>query len=610
MSKAPERNPWLWVPSLYFAEGVPYVVVMTVSIIMYKRMGLSNSAIALYTSWLYLPWVIKPFWSPLVDLLKTKRLWIISMQLTVALAMGAVALAIPLRAFLPATLAVFSVLALSSATHDIAADGFYMLGLREHEQAAFVGVRSMFYRLAMVAGQGLLVVLAGSLESSTSLPSEPLTVEVVSGALPRAAAPDDSSATRQARGLACLPSHVSLSLHGMPRDECDSILAYARSYNLEHGFVERQGTTQGDQTSLGFHHLVAPLESFLRAHFGEQTTEGTSRTGDIALVKVLLQGALASDESRPVTCELSAGEGSVRVAEGEHLRFSRANAKVPALLALQTDANQKLPARATLELRSGDISSAWAQTFLVLAVLFALLLLYHRWALPVPGADTRAGRLTPAEFSREFFRVFGVFFRKKNIVSIIAFLLLYRFAESQLVKMVSPFLLDPRDRGGLGLTTSEVGLVYGTVGIAALSCGGLLGGWIVSRQGLRSWLWPMVIIMHLPDLAFVYLAHAQPESPLLIGAAVALEQFGYGFGFTAYMLFMILVSDGEHRTAHYAICTGIMALGMMVPGMFSGWLQELIGYRHFYTWIILSTIPGFLVTALVKVDPAFGKKLS
>jgi len=203
-----------------------------------------------------------------------------------------------------------------------------------------------------------------------------------------------------------------------------------------------------------------------------------------------------------------------------------------------------------------------------------------------------------------------VFFRKKNIVAIIAFLLLYRFAESQLVKMVSPFLLDPRDRGGLGLTTSEVGLVYGTVGIAALSCGGLLGGWVVSRQGLRFWLWPMVIIMHLPDLAFVYLAHTQPGSLLTIGAAVALEQFGYGFGFTAYVLYMILVSEGEHRTAHYAICTGIMALGMMLPGMFSGWLQELIGYRHFYVWIILSTIPGFLVTALVKVEPAFGKNLS
>ncbi|HXX62668.1 MAG TPA: MFS transporter, partial [Bacteroidota bacterium] len=492
MSKAPERNPWLWVPSLYFAEGIPYVVVMTVSIIMYKRMGLSNADIALYTSWLYLPWVIKPFWSPLVDLLKTKRFWIISMQLALTLAMGAVALAIPLRAFLPATLGLFSVLALSSATHDIAADGFYMLSLRKPEQAAFVGVRSMFYRLAMVAGQGLLVVLAGTLESSTSLPSEPLKVEVVSGPARWAARAGDSSTAPQTARIACTPSQISLSLNGVSHVESDSILAFARSYNLEHGFVEHQGTREGDDTSFGYRRLLSPVESFLRAHLGEQATQGSRRSGDIALVKVRLQGALASGESRLLSCELSAGDGSVRVAEGEHLRFSSANAHLPALLALQVDANQKLPAGATFELRSGDIASAWAETFLVLAVLFALLLLYHRWALPAPDSDMRASRLTAGQLSREFFRVFAVFFRKKNIVAIIAFLLLYRFAESQLVKMVSPFLLDPRDRGGLGLTTSEVGLVYGTVGIAALSCGGLLGGWVVSRQGLRFWLWPMV----------------------------------------------------------------------------------------------------------------------
>jgi len=176
------------------------------------------------------------------------------------------------------------------------------------------------------------------------------------------------------------------------------------------------------------------------------------------------------------------------------------------------------------------------------------------------------------------------------------------------VKLVSPFLLDARNTGGLGLTTSEVGIVYGTVGIMALTLGGLLGGYVVANKGLKFWLWIMVCVIHLPDAMFIYLSQVQPESFILINAAVAIEQFGYGFGFTAYMLFMIMVSEGEHKTAHYAICTGFMALGMMIPGMFSGALQEMIGYKSFFIWVVISTIPGFVVAALVKVDPEFGKK--
>ncbi len=200
------------------------------------------------------------------------------------------------------------------------------------------------------------------------------------------------------------------------------------------------------------------------------------------------------------------------------------------------------------------------------------------------------------------------FMQKKDIWNILGFLLFFRFAEAQLVKLVQPFLLDPREVGGLGLSTSEVGIVYGTVGIIALTAGGLIGGYVISRQGLKWWLWPMVIIMHTPDLAFVYLSHVQPTDFILINAAVALEQFGYGFGFTAYMMYMIMISQGEHKTAHYAICTGIMALGMMLPGMFSGALQEAIGYPRFFEWVLISTIPGFIVAALVKIDPEFGKK--
>jgi PAT family beta-lactamase induction signal transducer AmpG len=418
------RNPWVWVPSLYLAEGLPYVVVMTVSVIMYKRFGISNTDIALYTSWLYLPWVIKPLWSPFVDMFRTKRLWIISMQFLVGVSLAGVALTIPTAHFFQYTLAVFWLMAFSSATHDISADGFYMLGLQQHEQAAFVGVRSTFYRIAMIMAQGGFVVLAGSLEQSTG----------------------------------------------------------------------------------------------------------------------------------------------------------------------------------------GNIKLAWLITLFVLAALMLVLFLYHRFFLPYPVSDEPAKREATQTVLGEFLSIFAKFFKRKGIVSILAFLLLYRFAEAQLVKLVTPFLLDPVSKGGLGLTTSEVGVVYGTVGIIALTLGGLLGGYVISRQGLKFWLWPMVLIIHLPDLVFVYLSQVQPQNFLIVNIGVAVEQFGYGFGFTAYMMYMILVSEGEHKTAHYAICTGIMALGMMLPGMFSGWLEDLIGYQHFFLWVILATVPGFLVALLVKVDPEYGRK--
>jgi PAT family beta-lactamase induction signal transducer AmpG len=423
------KSPWSWVPTLYFAEGVPYVVVMTVSVIMYKRLGISNTDIALFTSWLYLPWVIKPLWSPFVDMFKTKRFWVTTLQLLIGVSLALVAFVLPLPSFFQGTLAVFWLMAFGSATHDIAADGFYMLALDQHQQAAFVGVRSMFYRVAMITGQGILVVFAGMIETN--------------------------------------------------------------------GFL-----------------------------------------------------------------------GSGR----------------------------------------GDIPFAWSVTFGVLSVIFLLFFLYHQFVLPRPAVDRSTRHDPSGSFWQEFIHVFVLFFKKDRIGTTLGFLLLYRFAEAQLVKLISPFLLDGRDKGGLGLSTTEVGWVYGTVGVIALTLGGLLGGYLVSQKGLRFWLWPMVIIIHFPDLAFVFLSQVQPTDPSLIYAAVATEQFGYGFGFTAYVMYMILVSEGEHKTAHYAICTGFMALGMMIPGMFSGWLQDTIGYRHFFLWVILSTIPGFFVAALVRVPKGFGRK--
>jgi PAT family beta-lactamase induction signal transducer AmpG len=420
------RQPWAWVPSLYFAQGIPYVVAQTVSVIMYKRMGISNADIALYTSLLYLPWVIKPLWSPFVDMFSTKRLWTVALQFVMGLALAVVAFVLPLPSFFTWTLAIFWLLAFFSATHDIAADGFYMLALDPHQQAAFVGVRSTFYRIAMITGSGLLVMLAGHIESSSG----------------------------------------------------------------------------------------------------------------------------------------------------------------------------------------GNIPLAWSVTFGVLAGLFMLFFAYHKLMLPYPIIDKPTLVDKSKSVWQEFAQTFVIFFKKKDVVSILAFLLFYRFAEAQLVKLVSPFLLDPRDKGGLGLSTGEVGIVYGTVGIIALTLGGLLGGYVVSKNGLKYWLWIMVFSIHLPDLMFVYLSQVQPENFLLVNIAVAVEQFGYGFGFTAYMLYMIIVAAGEHKTAHYAICTGFMALGMMGPGMLSGYLQEFLGYKNFFLWVILATIPGFLVAAFAKIDPLFGRKVA
>ena len=410
-----------WIPTLYFAQGLPYVVVMTVSVVMYKTLAISNTDIALYTSWLYLPWVIKPLWSPIVDMFATKRRWVVAMQLVVGTSLALVALTLPMPHFFQLSLAVFWLMAFASATHDIAADGFYMLALESHDQAAWVGVRSAFFRLAMIAGQGGLVYLAGS--------------------------------------------------------------------------------------------------------FGELT---------------------------------------------------------------------------------GNVTLAWTIVLAFAGALFLGLFAWHRVVLPAPASDRAAphghGVLDG------FVTTFAAFFRRPGIVAILAFLLLFRFAEAQGLKMVTPFLLDPAAQGGLGLTTAQVGIAYGTIGVIALTLGGILGGLAISRHGLRRWLWPMTFAMHVPNLAFVYLATVQPQDIVLVCATLAIEQFGYGFGFAAYLLYMILVSEGAYKTAHYAICTGFMALGMMIPGMASGWIQEQLGYASFFVWVCAATLPAFLVVALVNVPPGFGAK--
>jgi PAT family beta-lactamase induction signal transducer AmpG len=409
------RHPWWYIPSLYFAEGLPYILINTASVILYKRMGIDNTRIAFYTSWLYLPWVIKMFWGPLVEARSTKRDWILGTQLVLAAVFGATAFTLHLPGFFSMSLLFFFIGAFVSATHDIAADGFYMLALSEADQAFFVGIRSTFYRLAMIFGSGVLVVLAGKIETRTE-----------------------------------------------------------------------------------------------------------------------------------------------------------------------------------------NIPLAWSTALVVAALLFAALAAYHKFMLPKPAGDGEppAGAQTPGTFKE----VFVSYFTQDHILPTLGFILFYRLGEAMLLKLVSPFLLDARAVGGLGLTTSQVGLLYGTIGVSALVVGGILGGWIISKYGFRKCIWPFIITMHAPDLFFLYMAHAQPAAGLA-GFLVAAEQFGYGLGFTAFTVYLMMrASDSRYKTAHFAISTGIMALGMMGPGSAAGYIQQKVGYMNFFLTVCVCTLPSMLLIPFIPKD--------
>ena len=433
MKQTTNRNPWTWIPTLYFAEGIPYFLVNSISVAMFTGMGMPKGEMSLLTSLLYLPWVIKPFWSPFVEIFKSKRWWIISMQILMSAAMCLLPFVLPQgpgTEFASAplfyvTLGFFWVTAFASATHDVAADGFYMLGLDTNKQAEFVGVRSTFYRLSSIFGQGVLVAVAGLLQK-----------------------------------------------------------------------------------------------------------------------------------------------------------------------------------------KSGDIHMAWQLTLILTALIFAAVTLYHTWALPRPSSDRMNVMTSASQIRRDFISTFKSFFMKKFIWIALIFMLLYRLPEAFLIKMIYPFLTDNTASGGLAMSDQEYGFVYGTVGVVALLLGGILGGVTISRWGLRKSLWPMALSLTLPCLSFVFLAMYQPESNWIIGSCVALDQFGYGFGFTAYMLYMIYFSEGQFKTAHYSICTGFMALSMMLPGLIAGYVQEWLGYTNFFIFVMVCCLVTVAVTLKVRsvVDPEFGKK--
>jgi MFS transporter, PAT family, beta-lactamase induction signal transducer AmpG len=581
-----KRSAWSWVPSLYFAEGLPYVIVMFVAGIMYKRMGISNADIALYTGWLYLPWVIKPLWSPLVDLFKTKRSWIYTMQFIIGAGMAGVALTIPMPDFFQFTLAFFWLLAFSSATHDIAADGFYMLALSESQQSFFVGIRSTFYKLAMIVGQGLIVILAGYLESTMALGPADIKVVANPNKFFQETIKVDSISTKELAGnlrILAKPSYVEISTQPKTNEQVNFYKSFAHNFNIMNGFSKEAGVIT-------------------------DTATNQNLAGNVGIVKLQLSKKPSDGKEYDVSVDLHDGNEGIKVIEGQKLKFTSINWNKPAFVVFQLDSTISQKNHAEFYARTEKLPLAWVFTFVVIGGLFILFFIYHRFILPQPVEDEPAVARTQVSVLKGFFRTFFRFFEKKRIIVVILFLLFYRFGESQLQKMAPYFMMDGREIGGLGLSTIDVGFLYGTVGMVALMLGGILGGFAISSKGLKFWLWPMLLAINIPHALYVYLAYAQPTNIWIIYGCVAGEQFFYGFGFTAFLMYMMYVSEGEFKTSHYAIATGFMALGMMVPGMFSGMIEEALGYKLFFVWVLVSMIPSFIIAKFIPLQYSYGKK--
>ena len=606
-----KSSPWSWIPSLYLAEGLPYVAVMTISVIMYKRLGISNTDIALYTSWLYLPWFFKMFWSPFVDLLKTKRWWIITMQLLIGAGFAGIAFSIPVPFFFQTTLAFFWLLAFSSATHDIAADGFYMLALNSNTQAKFVGIRSTFYRIATIFGQGILIIFAGALESATGM--EPIKINIeASPQYVQASAiiPQTSNICVQAGELHFITDKetIQIGTSGIEKDSLKWFLDEIKKINQENGFYIEEGNSGKKKEGWWTTSISKPLGTWIKTTFGEQKEINESEfDGNVGVVAVWLSKSPEVGKQVVLNTSMNKGDKSISLALGDRLTFNENNWNKPAYIVFQLDPKLATGSSAEYKGLSGNISFAWSVTFFVLAGLFVLFSFLHRIFLPKPESDKVATHVTAKTILKDFVDTFVSFFKKPGVGKAIFFMLTYRFSEAQALKLINPFLLDPHDAGGLGLTTGQVGIAYGTVGIIALTLGGIIGGFAASRGGLKKWLWPMAIAMLSTTIVFVYLSYVQSSSLFMINACIFIEQFGYGFGFTAYMLYLMHFSDGEQKTAHYAICTGFMALGMMIPGMFAGWLQELLGYTNFFIWVMICCIVPIVAVALLKIDPNYGK---
>lgn len=421
-----KKSPILWVPTLYFAMGLPFVVLNMVSSLMFKGLGVSDAKITLWTSLIMLPWTLKFIWSPFLEIFKTKKFFVILTQILTGVGFAGIGLALQMPAFFAISIGLMAVIAFSGATHDIAADGIYMSDLSKQDQAKYIGWQGAFYNIAKIVASGGLVWLAG----------------------------------------------------------------------------------------------------FLIIKFG-------------------------------------GGDG------------------------------------ATPDAQHDATAQAWGIIMAVLSALMVVLGLYHVKILPTGGSEA-SKKGSVREVGHELAEVVKSFFQKKHVWYYIAFIIIYRLAEGFVIKVVPLFLKAGRDVGGLGLTEQEIGLYYGTYGAAAFVIGSILAGYYISHFGLKKTLFSLCCIFNLPFIAYTLLAMYQPESNLLIGGAIIIEYFGYGFGFVGLTLFMMQqIAPGKHQMAHYAFASGIMNLGVMLPGSISGAVCDSLGYEKFFMFTLIAIIPALLITYFV-----------
>ena len=545
------RQPWSWVPSLYFYQGIPYSIVMITSGLIYKTMGVSIATFAFWTSLLYLPWTIKPLWSPYIDMVSTKRNWILWTQLLLGAAFIAVGFAMELPFYFPVTIAIFALIAFSSASHDIAADGFYMLSLNQHQQSFFVGIRSTFYRFAMLTALGLLPFIAGMIQEHTGL--DPVTFEVQ--AVPSA----------QFKATDISGFHISKQA-GSPK-----ILIYPEKVNI-------------------------PI-------FG-----GKMSDPDSTVVLIALSAPPVKGETIVVNLNRKSGSKDIDFPRNGRSRFEFTNANwdKPFQMIIRVDHNLSTFTGSLFRATAGNIAFSWTVSLGVLGLLLLMLAVYHRIALPKTSEPNQKHKIDLKVYGE----VFGSFFTRPGIIPALIFFLFYRLGEAQLMKVATPFLVDSRNNGGIGLTSAQYGIAYGTLGMICLTMGGILGGVVAAKYGLKKLIWIMAFAMNIPISVYIYLSTFQPvPGDLSIYLSIATEQMGYGFGFTAYMLYMLsFVGNSRYKTAEFAIGTSLMALGMMVPGMISGYMKELLGYQHFFIYVMICAIPGIVAIKFLKIDPFFGIK--
>ncbi len=580
------EKPLKWIPTLYFAEGLIYSLVVFLSVLMYKRLGMSNTDIALYTSWFYLPWVLKPFWAPLVDALRTKRYWILILQVCIAVSLAGIGLTIPFPEYFQFSIIFFWLLAFFGSTHEVAADGFYLLGLRESKQSFFIGIRSAFFRVAIIIGQVIIIVLAGQLENTISVSSAEFKVVANPKKFFEETIKVDSTKAKELTGklrIIAKPSYVEISTRPKTKEQVGFYKNFAKSFNIMNGFTKE--------------YLELP-----------DTSNMNDLTGNVGIVKFVLSKKPNTGTEYLVNVDFLEGHNGIKVIEGKELRFTDKNWNKPAFTIIQLDSTIARQSISVFTARSAGIPFVWSIIFFALAVLFVLLFFYHAKVLPEPIDDKIAGSKRVSSPGKEFFRSYARFFEKKKIILIILFLLFFNFGEAQLLKISSVFILDSRDTGGLGLTLTETALGNGIITAVSLILGGILGGFYVYRKGLKSSLLPMFLAMSIPNVAFIYLAWAQPELIWITFGIIAVESFGYGFGITFYLMYLINISQGEYRTSHYALAAGFMALGMMLPGMLSGIIQEALGYKYFFIWVFISGIPGYFLARNIPLEYQFGKK--